>query len=110
MVPHEGGRPKRSQDESVLGRLGLDRNQSSRWQEEATVPEETFVEWIGDMLAFGYKTYEELTVQMEGEYKRKLKSLQNYRYVAAKIQRSLRRETLPSEFRKRQLRRPWCPG
>jgi len=50
--------------------------------------------WIGDMLAFGYKAYEELTAQLEGEYKRKLKSLQNYRYVAAKIQRSLRRETL----------------
>ena len=53
MVPHEGGRPKRSQDESVLGRLGLDRNQSSRWQEEATVPEETFVEWMNQVVDKG---------------------------------------------------------
>ena len=139
MEKPKGNQYARSQDATKLDDLGINKSQSSRWQEEATVPEETFADWIGDMLAFGYKTYEELTVQMEGEYKRKLKSLQNYRYVASKIQRSLRREALPfthhtlvtaypaeeqrrllriavseklslAEFRKRQLRRPWWPG
>jgi hypothetical protein len=50
--------------------------------------------WIGDMLAFGYKTYEELTAQLEGEYKRTLRSLQQYRYVCAAISPSRRLEDL----------------
>jgi hypothetical protein len=50
--------------------------------------------WIGDMLAFGEKTYAELTAQLEGEYKRALKSLRQYRYVCKAVQASRRLDTL----------------
>jgi hypothetical protein len=33
--------------------LGINYTQSSRWQEEATVPEETFVDWVSQVVEKG---------------------------------------------------------
>lgn len=51
----KGGRPaeNRSHDGTSLDALGINKNQSSRWQEEATVDEEIFSEWICEVRGKG---------------------------------------------------------
>ncbi len=50
-VKHEGGRPKQSQDATVLSDLGLDKHESSRLQQEASIPEPEFQEHVEDVKA-----------------------------------------------------------
>jgi len=49
-ITHTGGNPQLSQDVTVLPD-GIDRMESSRWQLEASVPDEVFNDWIDDSLA-----------------------------------------------------------
>lgn len=46
----QGGHNSKSQDETLLPN-GVDKYESSRWQTEASVPEETFNEWIDECLS-----------------------------------------------------------
>ena len=45
-IPHNGGRPKQSDDTTVLADHGISRDQSHRWQLEAKVAEEQFQQFI----------------------------------------------------------------
>lgn len=48
----KGGRPKKNSTHdgcSLLDRLGIDDHQSSRWQEEATVDEDVFTDWLSEV-------------------------------------------------------------
>ena len=45
-VRHEGGRPEKLSHAGTVLPAGINRNQSSRWQAIARVPEETFVRHI----------------------------------------------------------------
>jgi len=51
MEKNKGGRPKKTTDivSPVLADIGVTTKQSSRWQEESTVDEEVFTEWIGEV-------------------------------------------------------------
>lgn len=53
-VSHDGGNPQLSQDVTVLPE-GIDRMESSRWQLEASLPEEKFNAWIDQNLANGWE-------------------------------------------------------
>ncbi len=59
-IPHEGGRPKQSQDATVIGKLqdiGITKSDSSRWQAIATLPDEKFDEYVEEIK----RSNEELT-------------------------------------------------
>lgn len=46
--------------------------------------------WLGDLLTFGKMNYRDLTLQLEGEYKREQRSLEDYSYVSANISSTVR--------------------
>ncbi len=53
-VTHEGGNPQLSQDVTVLPD-GITRMESFRWQQQASLPEEEFNEWVDECLAKGWE-------------------------------------------------------
>lgn len=55
-IPHKGGRPKNTDTMSALSEAGVTEKQSSRWQQEASVPEDVFEEYIENTKADGELT------------------------------------------------------
>lgn len=54
-IDHEGGRPKQGHDGIVLEDIDISPKESSRWQLEASLPEDRFNEWVDECLAHAWE-------------------------------------------------------
>jgi len=71
VVSHGGDRKSSSHDENlILADLGIDHNQSARWQREAAIPQETFEEYVRSANQSGRELTSQGLLKLEREFSR----------------------------------------